>query len=264
MDRDADHQFALDLWREYGYSILTGAQGIPNAAEEAKKQIDSYLRGRASSSVPIDGDAIAARFRERNVGAPVNLDNKQREFVRAYSEFISKAIQLDYRILRFRRDVLGNPQRTISHEEATKFIRSPASQRLPLEVFVESGVPVIGHVAQHMPTEDAPNNLYVEPPAQFVNAGDIRVEPKSFRWIATNGMLERHPVAASSVLARLQDLVRYLAKHHPITEELAAYLVLCGGTVQVTQLSARVTDTVDAKLGAYTYDHSTITLTIPS
>jgi hypothetical protein len=264
LGRDADRQFALERWREYGYPILTDEQGIPNAAEEAKKQIDSYLCGKASSSVPINGEAFAARFHERNVEAPVKLDNKQREFVRAYSEFISKAIQLDYSILKFRSDVLGNPQRTISHEEATKLVRSPAAQRLPLDFFIESSTPVIGHIARHMPTEGAPHNLYIEPPALFVDVSESRVRPMPFRWIATNGVLGKHPVADSSVLGTLQDLVRYLAKHHPITEELAAYLVLCGDTVQVAPLSVRVNDTVDAKLGAYTYDHSTITLTVPS
>jgi len=62
----------------------------------------------------------------------------------------------------------------------------------------------------------------------------------------------------------LQKLCKSLAKHHPITEEMAAYLVLCGGTVQVASLSARVSDTPNAQAGAYAYVHSTITLTVPT
>lgn len=264
LDRDADRQFALERWREYGYSILTDEQGISNAAEEAKKQIDNYLFGKASSSAPIDGEVFAARFHERNVEAPVKLDDKQREFLRAYSEFICKAIQLDYRILKFRRDVLGNSRRTISHEEATTFVRSPAIQHLPLSFFTEAETPVVGHTAKLMPVEGAPGNLFVEPPAQFVDASGIPVEPRAFRWITPAGVLEKHPVAESSALRELRDLCKYLSKHHPLAEELAAYLVLTGNTVQVAPLSVRVNDTVNAKLGPYTYDHSTITLTVPS
>jgi hypothetical protein len=71
-------------------------------------------------------------------------------------------------------------------------------------------------------------------------------------------------VAASSVLGELQKLCQRLAKQHPITEELAAYLVLCGGTVQLPSFYSRVNDIHNAKVGAYAYDHSTITLTVAS
>ena len=77
-------------------------------------------------------------------------------------------------------------------------------------------------------------------------------------------MLEEYSVADSSVLGELQKLCQRLAKWHPLTEELAAYLVLCGGTVQLPSLHGRVNNTHNAKVGAYGYDHSTITLTVAS
>jgi hypothetical protein len=264
VDEGADRQLARKLWWEYGYSVLTDEQDVHQAAEEAKKQVDSYVFGKAVASASVDGEVLVARFQERDVEAPVKLDDKQRAFVRAYSEFISKAIQLDYRILKFRNDVLGDPQRTLSHEEATKLIRSPAVQRLPLNFFTEMGTPVVEYTAKRMPGEGAPYNVYVEPPARFIDASEIQVRPMSFRWIGTNGVLEKHPVADFSVLGDLQELCKYLAKHHPITEEMAAYLVLCGGAVQVASLSGRLSNTLNAQVGAYAYDHSTITLTVPS
>ena len=65
----------------------------------------------------------------------------------------------------------------------------------------------------------------------------------SLRWIGTNGVLEEHSVADSSVLGRLQELCKHLVKRPPITEELAAFLVLCGGPIQLPSLSARITNT---------------------
>jgi len=260
----ADYRLALELWNEQGYHILFDDKDVYYAAEQVKSEITRHVLLKESRPPVVGKEALVARFHERDLDAPVKLDRKQRDFVSAYSEFISKAIQLDYRILKFRRNVLGDSERTVSHEEATSLVRSPAVQRLPLDFFVEAGTPVVGHTTKPMPIEGAPYHLYVEPPARFVDTSETRVRPRSFRWVGTNGVLEKHPVADSSVLGDLQVLCKYLAKHHPLTEEMAAYLVLCGETVQVAPLSGRVSNTHDAQAGAYAYDHSTITLTIPS
>jgi hypothetical protein len=264
MDDAADHHLALKLWvEECGYSILEG-QDVYNAAEQVESEILRHLKVKELRPLVAYPEALTSRFHERDLDSPVKLDQKQRDFIGAYSEFVSKAIQLDYRILKFRRDVLGDSTRTISHEEATRLIRSPAVQLLALDFFTEAETPVVGHAAQRAPIEGAPGNLFVEPPAQFVDASGISVEPRSFRWITPSGVLEKHPVAELSVLGKLRDLCKYLSKHHPITEELAAYLVLTGNTLQVAPLSGRVSNTKNAKVGAYTYDHSTITLVVPS
>jgi hypothetical protein len=86
----------------------------------------------------------------------------------------------------------------------------------------------------------------------------------SLRWIGTNGVLEEHSVADSSVLGKLQELCKHLVKCPPITEELAAFLVLCGSPIQLPSLSVRTTNTHNAMVGAYGYDHSTISLTVAS
>jgi hypothetical protein len=264
MDDAADHRLALELWNDRGYSIVVDGQDVYRVAKDVESEVSRYVLVKESYPPVVGTEALVSRFHERNLEAPVKLDQKQRDFVSAYSEFISKAIQLDYRILKLRRNVLGDSERTVSHEEATNLVRSPAVQRLPLDFFIETGTPVVGHTAKHVPVEGAPYNLYVEPSARFVNTSEIRMRPMSFRWIATNGVLEKHPVADSSLLAELQELCIHLAKHHPITEEMVAYLVLCGGTVQVASLAGRVSDTQNAQVGAYAYDHSTITLTVPS
>jgi hypothetical protein len=259
-----DRHLALELWKERGFYIVVDGQDVYHAAEQVRSEVERHVLVKESHPDVAGTEALVSRFHERDVEAPVKLDQKQRDFISAYSEFISKAIQLDYRILQFRRNVLGDAKRTISHEEATNLVRSPAAQRLSLDFFTESETPVVGHTAKRMPVEGAPYNLYVEPPARFIDASEIQVRPMSFRWIGTNGVLEKHPVADFSVLGDLQELCKYLAKHHPITEEMAAYLILCGGTVQVASLSGRLSNTLNAQVGAYAYDHSTITLTVPS
>ncbi len=264
MDNAKHCRLALELWKERGYHIVVYDKDVYRAIEEVESEVVRYVLVEESHPPVAGTEALVSRFHERELEAPVKLDQKQRDFISAYSEFVSKAIQLDYRILKFRRDVLGDSERTISHEEASSLVRSPAVQRLPLDFFAEAGTPVVGHTAERTPVEDAPYNLYVEPPARFVDASEVRVRPMSFRWIGTNGVLEKHPVADSSVLGELQKLCKSLAKHHPITEEMAAYLVLCGGTVQIPSLSARVSDKHNAQAGAYAYDHSTITLTVPT
>ncbi len=67
-----------------------------------------------------------------------------------------------------------------------------------------------------------------------------------------------------SILGRLGRLSETLTKDHPITAEQAAYLVLCGGIVQPRSISGRIENTNYAPAGAYSYNHSTVTLTVAS
>ncbi len=260
-----DRRFALELWNHHGYFVLANNRDVYDVVGEAKQRVGDYLDGKRSQplSTP-DAGTLTSRFDQQDVEATINFTEKQREFLTALSEFVSRVAQLDYRILKFRRDVLGGPQNTISHEDATNLVRSPAAQYLSLDVFREKGIPVVGHTAERMPVEDAPLNLYVEPPPRFVDATEISGKPVPLRWIDTNGVLEEHSVAESSLLGELQKLCKRLARHHAMTEELVASLILCGSPIQLPSLSARITNTNNAKVGAYGYDHSTIVLTVGS
>ena len=214
--RATDRSVALKLWGDCGYYVLVHDRDVYKAVEEVESRVDDYLDGQESASPSVADPAIlTSRFNQQNIEATIGFTEKQREFLIALSEFISKAFQLDYRILKFRRDVLGDPERTISYEEATNLVRSPAAQRLPLNFFTETRTPVVGHTAERMPVEDGPHNLYVEPPPQFVDATEIAGKPVSLRWIGTNGVLEEHSVADSSVLGRLQVLCKHLVKRPP-------------------------------------------------
>src|SRR5215204_25289 len=260
-----DRSFALKLWDYHGYSILAHDHDVYHAVREAEQRVDDYLDGQNSTSSSVaDADTLASRFSQQDLQVTLRFTEKQRQFLIALSEFFSTVAQLDYRILKFRRDVLGGSENTISYKDATNLVRSPAAQRLSLDFFTKMGIPVVGHTAKRMPVEDAPHSLYVEPPPRFVDAGEILGSPMSFRWIGTNGVLEEHSVADSSVLGELLKLCKRLTKWHAVTEELAACLVLCGGTVQLPSLYSRVSDIHNAKVGAYGYDHSTITLTVAS
>ena len=259
--RSTHQQYADKLWRECAQSILEDGFDVYMQINNLRSRVGDFLHGEAvAQPAPLEGLAS-------NLGGsdePIRYGAKQREFVKALSQFVSKGVQLHYRVSAFRRDVLGDSERTISHEEATEFVRSPAIQRLPLSFFTEAGIPVVGHTVERMPTKGAPHNLYVEPPARFIDVSGTQVELESCRWINPSGVLEKHPVAHDSVLGNLRSVCRYFAKHHPITEELAAYLVLCGGLVTVPGLLGKFSRTTNAHAGSYDYDHSTITLTVQS
>jgi len=113
---------------------------------------------------------------------------------------------------------LGDPDLTISHEQATNLVGSPAVQRLALDFFKQTGVPMVGHTAKRMPVEGSPWNLYIEPPARLVDASGTQTKPMSFRWINPSGVLEKHDVVDGSVLRDLGELCSDLARRHPITE----------------------------------------------
>lgn len=265
LEKAEESSFALKLWDDCGYRVLVQNCDVYHAVEEAEQRVGDYLEGQKSAPPSMaDAGTLTSRFDQQDLETTINFTEKQREFLIALSEFVSRVAQLDYRILKFRRDVLGGLENTISHEDATNLVRSPAAQYLSIDFFTESGTPVVGHTAERMPVEDAPHMLYVEPPPQFVDATEISKKPVSLRWIGTTNVLEEHSVAESSLLGELQKLCKHLARHHPITEELAAYLVLCGSTIQLPSLASRITNKHNAKVGGYGYDYSTITLTVAS
>jgi hypothetical protein len=265
MDNTEDRRLALELWDERGYSIVVDSQDVHYAVRDVQREVERYLRGKRSASPVVDATALASRFSQQDLEALVASNQKQRDFILALSEFLSKALQLDRGILEFRRDVLGDSQNTISHEEADALVRSPAAQLLSKDLFDEAGIPVVGHTAKFVHREDAPDLLYVEPPAKTVTSG--RREPQRkfrFRWSSGEDRPERPLVDQSSILGRLGKLSEELVKHHPITVEQAAYLTLCGGIIRPRSISGRIENTYNAPAGAYACSYSTITLTVGS
>jgi uncharacterized protein (DUF2384 family) len=151
--RGAFEQHLRKLWvEECGYSILEG-QDDYNAAGQVESERLRHLEVRELRPLVADPEALISRFHERDLDSPVTLVQKQRDFINAFNEFVSKAIQLDYRKLKFRRDVLGDSTLSFSHEEATRLIRSAAVQLLSLDFFTDTKSPVVGHTARRMPVE---------------------------------------------------------------------------------------------------------------
>jgi hypothetical protein len=262
MDNATDHRLALELWDERGTSIVVDNQDVYYTASEVQRDIRRYLLGKGSASPAADATALASRFNQQDLEALVTSNQKQRDFILAFSEFLSKALQLDGSVLKFRRDVLGDSQHTISHKEADELVRSPAAQLLSKDRFVEVGIPVVGHTAE---LEDGSDLLYVEPLGETVTSG--RGEPQRkfrFRWFTVEDRLESPLVNQSSILGRLGRLSEELVEHQPMTAEQAAYLILCGGVIQPRSISGRIENTNFAPAGAYAYNYSTITLTVAS
>jgi hypothetical protein len=267
-DDAVDQDFALALWNhyEYGHSVLFDDLNAHDAAEKAVERVNDYLRGKVSA-VPsmANATALASRFSQQDLEALVASNQKQRDFILAFSEFLSKALQLDGGVLKFRRDVLGDSQNTISHEEADELVRSSAAQLLSKDLFDEAGIPVVGHTAKFVHREDVPNLLYVEPPGKTVTFGSAEPQRKfRFRWLTAEGGLESLLVDQSSILGRLGKLSDELVKHHPITVEQAAYLTLCGGVIRPRSISGRIENTNFAPAGVYAYNYSSIALRVAS
>ena len=246
------------MWHEHGFYIFDECLDVHAEAENFKLRVTDFLRGEAVAQ-PAPSGGLASSPGDPD--EPIRYSEKQREFLRALNQFVSKGIQLDYRISQFRRDVLGDPERTISHIEATQFVKSEAVQRLPLTFFEEEDIPLIGHVAERPPRKE---KLQIEPGLVSVDVRDIPFRPQAFRWITPNQVLRKYDVATNSVLESLDKLCKYLAEKHPITEELAAYLVLCGGLVNVPGIIGNNKTRWNQAAGSYTYDHNTITLTVQS
>jgi len=265
MDNTTDHRLALELWDERGTSIVVDNQDVYYAAGEVQRDVQRYLLGKEAATPVADATVLADRFNQQDLEALVASDQKQREFILAFSEFLSKALQLDRGVLKFRRDVLGGMHNTISHEAADNLVRSPAARFLSLDSFNEAGIPVVGHTAKSVPREDALHLLYVEPLGITVTFGSE--EPRRqfrFRWFNKEGCLESPLVDRTSVLGRLGKVSEDLTRDHPITVEQAAYLTLCGGVIQPRSISGRIETTNSVPAGAYAYNYSTITLTVAS
>ena len=144
IDNTTDHRLALELWDERGSSIVVDNQDVYHAAREVERDVERYLLGKEAATSVADATVLADRFNQQDLEALVTSNQKQRDFILAFSEFLSKALQLDGGVLKFRRDVLGDSQNTISHKEADELVRSPAAQLLSKDRFVEAGIPVYG------------------------------------------------------------------------------------------------------------------------
>jgi hypothetical protein len=265
MENTADRRLALELWDERGYSIVVDNRDAYYAAQEVRREIERYLLGKESASPVSDAPALAARFNQQDLEALVTSNQKQRDFILALSEFLSKALQLDRGVLKFRRDVLGDSENTISREEADDLVRSPAAQRLSTDFFREAGIPVVGHSARFVSREGASQSLYIEPTGKTITLGSIESQRKfPFRWFTREGRLESPLVNQSSILGRLGKLSEDLSKRHPITVEESTYLTLCGGVIRPRSITGRIENTNYVPAGAYAYTYSTITLTVAS
>lgn len=265
IDTSTDRRLALDLWDERAYFIVVGFQDVYQAAGEVQREVESYLLGKESASHVADATALAARFRQRDLEAFVTFEQEQREFILAFSEFLTKALQLNGDVLEYRDDILGDPQNTISREEADELVRSPAAQLLSVDLFNEAGIPLVGHTARFVPREDTPYTLYVEPPGKILTLDSTESQRRfPFRWFTREGRLIRPLVDRSSILGRLGRLSETLTTFHPIAVEQAAYLTLCGGAIQPHSITGRVDDTNYAPAGVHGYNYSTITLTVAS
>jgi hypothetical protein len=266
MDNTTDHGLALELWDERSYPIIVDDQDVYHAAQVVQREVERYLLGKQQSASPVaNAPVLASRFSQENLESLVRSDQKQRDFVLALSEFLSKALQLDRGVMEFRRDVLGDSKNTISREEADDLVRSPAAQRLSLDSFNEAGIPVVGHTANLVPREDGSHLLYVESLGKTVTFDSVEPQRQFFfQWFTREGRPQRPLVDEFSILGRLGKLSEALTEHPPISVEDAAYLTLCGGTIQPRSISGRIVNNNFVQAGAHTYNYSTITLTAAS
>ncbi len=158
--------------------------------------------------------------------APDNkLQATTRARVEALSEYLSRIVAADRAVVRFRARVLGDPEKTLSPEKATEFIRSLAAEQ------------------QAGPSRDA-ETLWWSGSDDATQAEPIKVWPESELWY-------------------LRNISSRLARRYPWTEDQACYFVLTGQTIKALTLSGRVSES-STGVAAHRYHRDTITLEIDS
>jgi hypothetical protein len=185
--------------------LLTQGKSVGSGYASELKGLDSALLGGSGK-------------------APDNkLQATTRARVAALSEYLSRIVVTDKAVVRFRDRVLGNPEKTLSPEEATELIHALAADQQP---------------------------------------GQPR-EAETLWWSGSDDATQAEPISVwpGSELWYLRNISSRLAKRYPWTEDQACYFILTGRTIKAATLRGRVSESATG-VAAHRYHSNTITLEI--
>lgn len=153
------------------------------------------------------------------------LKDTIRERIAALSVYLSKIVATDVSVIAFRKDVLGDPTKTLAPEGATELLHSLAAEQHP-------GSPG---------------------------------EAETLWWTGSeeNTRAEAITVWPGSQLRKLKKISTRLANRYPWTEEQACYLILTGRPIRAATMRAK-TSTNSTGAPAHRYRRATITMEVDS
>lgn len=165
-----------------------------------------------------------AQGSELPVKSSVELDERTGARISAFSQYLAKIAACDKRVMRLRGRVCGGVTRTMSREEALRF----------LEAHSMKGARVIVGAADTLPWPDG------------------SVSGRHFR------------VQEGSVLEDLRDVAAYLKKHYPWSVDQAANFILCGVILSAGVIIGGREVSVNKGVAAHKYNRTTVKLEIDS
>ena len=158
------------------------------------------------------------------VGLQVEVDDRVKVRVNAFSEYLARIAGVDSCVMRLRKRICGGPTQTISAEEACRLLE-----------------------AQSIPNnEDA--------------AGPV----KSLWWPDSSAYGRHFRVLEDSILGELQRAAAHLEKRYPWTDDQAVYFVLCGGVPQAATIRGTKRWYQNKGVAAHRYNRTTIALEVES
>ena len=248
VSREQDRELIVGLWANLDQGDISYASnnlnpGVQDLVSDAlESQLYQYYMGSKRGQVTLRPAQSSARGKKADFGyarelkgldaellgsggeAPdTKLKATTRARVEALSEYLSRIIATDQAVVRFRNRVLGDPESTLSPEEATDLMRSLAAEQRP-------GSP-----------RDA-QKLWWSGDNDPTNAEAITVWPGSELWY-------------------LKNISRRLSRRYPWTEDQACYFILTGQPIRAATIGGRVSERATG-VAAHRYHRNTITLEI--
>lgn len=281
----ADRELVGDLWKRYGDGDITATlDDIIGLAEPVVLAVQHDRQNRALANdleyteevdfSPALGDVSPS---ENGLDSPSQAG---REWVghriSAFSEYLSKILATDGRVVGFRKRALGSPTATLTPEQAELFVHSPAAAYLPFTFFEEYGLSLVDHEATTESYE-----VIREDGGGFHRA-TVRIEPGRILKKAESedssqeGAIELLPwpgldggeyathirVWSNSVLGGLQRLGKRLSDKHPWGQDQAVNFVLTGAPQIASTLKGKTRRTVNSGVAAHKYNTQSITLEV--
>lgn len=231
IDREINRDFFEQVWETRGVGSLEDFDACVETAwpfyVRGKETTDSYAHGMVS------GGESAQSQKQGGSQPPepiAGMNERTGARIGAVSEYLAKIAACNKRVMHLRECICGGVTRTISHEEALRFLEARSTK----------GDKVI---------IDAPDTLPWPAPEP-----DGSVSGRYFR------------VQEDSVLEKLLDAAKYLERHYPWSVDQAANFILCGVVPKAGIILGKWKRSSggDSSVAAHKFNRATITLEVDS
>lgn len=225
IDRGRNRDFFQQVWETRGTS-----QSFEDFDSCVETAWPFYVRGTEQAAPTENGNTFSGDGYERShedgqpPGTVANLDERTEARIAAFSEYLAKIAACNKRVMHLRERICGGVTRTISREEALRYLEAHS---------VKEGKVIIG----------APDTLPW--PDGSISGRHFRVEE-------------------DSILGLLKDTAAYLKRHYPWSIDQAANFILCGVIPHAGIILGGRKKTADAGVAAHKFNRTTIKLEVDS